>query len=39
MTINIAIGALLVTIGVYLATVVKPKERRKIEQFSTNIKS
>jgi drug/metabolite transporter (DMT)-like permease len=39
MTVNIAIGALLVTIGVYLATVAKPKERHKIERSSINIKS
>ncbi|WP_240345837.1 DMT family transporter [Parageobacillus toebii] len=34
-----SLGALLVTIGVYLATVAKPKERHKIERSSINIKS
>ncbi|KAF0824294.1 DMT family transporter [Cytobacillus firmus] len=38
MTINIAIGAMLITLGVYLATVVKPKEKAKSEQSSINRK-
>ncbi|MEC5189141.1 DMT family transporter [Geobacillus thermodenitrificans] len=38
MTVNIVIGALLITIGVYLATVAKPK-KKSIKRFSTEIKS